>query len=243
VPDSLRGGPRFKIREFSRQGLEDLLRLLTNRPRDPLPPLGEIPVLPPAVRPLPTELTPAGEVPATENEFAPAVMNEWIDALNAALARLPETQERGEPPLLYLSLARDHLRTEVSDLEDQRERLRRRSERIRLVRDEIKHILRRLRQLDEQRREWNSIWPGEHAPYQLLPAEKWNAYGAGLNLPEVDHDAIQNTYELANDFNQRMQRGPVTFGDPEPDLDGLRQAFLQAEAILDSLHSESGPAA
>jgi len=238
VPDDLGGVPRFKVREFSLQGLEDLIRLLTNRPGDPLPPLGEIPVLPPTAHPPPSETTPVGEFPPTESEDPQAVMNEWIDAMNAALGRFPETQARGEPPSLWLSLARDHLRTEVSDLEDQRDQLRGRAERIRLVRDEIKHILRRLRQLDEQRREWNSIWPGSHAPYQLLPAEKWNAYGAGLNLPEADHDAIQNAYELANDFNQRMQRGPVVFGNPEPDLDGLRQAFLRAETIVDSLHSE-----
>lgn len=80
-------------------------------------------------------------------------------------------------------------------------------------------------------------------PYRLLPAEKWNTYDAGLNLPAADHDAIQKAYELANDFNVAMEHGPTVFGDPEPDLGGLREAFLTAETIIDSLHSESGQAA
>jgi hypothetical protein len=237
VPDRLRGVPRFTIREFSPEALEDLIRLLTGQPRDPLPPLGKIPVLPPRSRPL------AGELRATDAEAAWAEVSEQLHAIRGALAHLSAPATGSEHLSQWWFRAIDRLRTEESDLEDQREQLRGRAERVRLLRDEIRHILRRLRQLDDQRKEWGSIWPGKHAPYQLLPADRWNAYGAGLNLPAADHDAIQDAYELANEFNQQMDRGPVAFGDPEPNLGALREAFLQAEAILDSLHSENGPAA
>ena len=38
---------------------------------------------------------------------------------------------------------------------------------------------------------------------------------------------------MAGDFNQLMERGPIAFGDPEPDLDGLRAAFEDAQRVLD----------
>lgn len=107
-----------------------------------------------------------------------------------------------------------------------------RTEQLRRISDEIRHIERRLGQLDQTRKEWGSIWPGDHAPYQPLPAEQWNLYGAALHLPQPDHDVVQETYELANDFNHHMERGPTAFGDPEPDLEGLRTAFEEATRII-----------
>lgn len=109
------------------------------------------------------------------------------------------------------------------------------SQRLRLIADEIRHIKRRFAQLDQQREEWSSIWPGTHAPYQPLPSEKWNLYGAALQLPQADHDLVQEAYELANDFNHHMLRGPSAFGDPEPDLEGVRRAFDEAEQIISAL--------
>jgi hypothetical protein len=105
---------------------------------------------------------------------------------------------------------------------------------LRRIRDEIGHLNRRFTQLDEQRKEWTSIWPGNHAPYQPLPAEQWNTYGAGLNLPQAQHEIVQEAYERANDFNHAMQRGPSAMGDPEPDLEGLREAFIQAARVIDN---------
>jgi hypothetical protein len=120
------------------------------------------------------------------------------------------------------------------------------AERIRKIKDEIRHIKRRFGQLEKQREEWGSIWPGKHAPYQRLPAEQWNTHGVGLDLSQPDHDTIQQAYELENDFNTEMERGPRHFGDPDPDLDGLREAFRKAENVLDSVavdHQSSDSAA
>jgi len=105
---------------------------------------------------------------------------------------------------------------------------------LRRIRDEIGHYERRFGQLDKLREEWSSIWPGRHAPYQRLPADKWNDYGASLNLPQAHHDVVQEAYELANDFNVEMERGPSTFGDPEPDLEALREAFGEAKRVIDA---------
>lgn len=107
-----------------------------------------------------------------------------------------------------------------------------RAERLRRVRDEVAHIQRRLEQLEQAREEWGSIWPIRENPYQPLPAERWNAYGASLGLPETDHDVVQDAYEMANEFNVKMGRGPATFGDPEPDLEGLRHAFDRAASAV-----------
>jgi len=107
-----------------------------------------------------------------------------------------------------------------------------RAERLRWVRDEVAHIQRRFVQLAQSQEEWGSIWPIRENPYQPLPAERWNAYGATLGLPETDHDVVQDAYEMANEFNVKMERGPVTFGDPEPDLDGLRHAFNRAASVV-----------
>lgn len=106
------------------------------------------------------------------------------------------------------------------------------AERLRWIRDEIAHIQRRFEQLERNREEWGSIWPIRQNPYQRLPAERWNAYGATLGLPETDHDVIQDAYELANEFNAKMETGPMTFGDPEPDLEGLQHAFNRAANAL-----------
>ena len=60
---------------------------------------------------------------------------------------------------------------------------------------------------------------------------------AGALLAPITTRRLENH----RDLEHRMQRGPLAFGDPEPDLDRLRQAFLRAQAILDALHSELGP--
>jgi hypothetical protein len=128
----------------------------------------------------------------------------------------------------------------INPLEDSRGLSR--AAQLRQVRDEIQHILRRCGQLEKHRKEWETVWPVKSfAPYQRLPAEKWNAHGAALHLPQEDHDLIQAAYELANDFNVVMERGPQTYGDPEPDLDGLRQAFEQAAAALPVDGQPAGP--
>lgn len=107
-----------------------------------------------------------------------------------------------------------------------------RAKRLRWVRDEVAHIQRRLGQLEQAREEWGSIWPTRESPFQPLPAERWNSYGASLGLPETDHDVIQDAYEMANEFNVTMGRGPSTFGDPEPDLESLQHAFDRAASAV-----------
>lgn len=117
VPDRLRGVPRFTIREFSPEAIEDLVRLLTGQPSDPLPPLGKIPILPPRAHALPSQGAPARELPVSETESAWAEVNERLSALRAALAHFSEPQTSGSDPFaLSLSLLRDRLRSEVSDL-------------------------------------------------------------------------------------------------------------------------------
>jgi hypothetical protein len=110
-----------------------------------------------------------------------------------------------------------------------------REERLRAIRDEVKHIKRRFDQIDKSGDEWGTIRPPRHSLYQPLPAEKWNRHGVALMLPRGAHDVIQEAYERANDFNHEMQTPPTTFGDhPDPDLAGLREAFERAEAQLDA---------
>ena len=113
---------------------------------------------------------------------------------------------------------------------------------LRRVKDEIGHIQRRFGQFDEQREEWDSIWPiKEVGPYRILPSEQWNRYGPSLGLSDPDHEAVREAYELANDFNHKMQAGPATFGTPEPDLEALRAAFRRAAEVVSPLASPSRP--
>ncbi|HSH58599.1 MAG TPA: toll/interleukin-1 receptor domain-containing protein [Acidimicrobiales bacterium] len=49
IPDDMRGFNRFTVRSLDRQGIEDLLRELTNQPRFPPPAIGTVPSLPPEV--------------------------------------------------------------------------------------------------------------------------------------------------------------------------------------------------
>jgi hypothetical protein len=108
-----------------------------------------------------------------------------------------------------------------------------RAQRLRAVRDEVKHIKRRFAQLEKNGHEWGTIRPHQHAPYQPLPAEKWNQHGVALMLPLGAHEVIQAAYEQANDFNHDMQTPQETFGEyPDPDLAVLRDAFGRAEAQL-----------
>ena len=113
--------------------------------------------------------------------------------------------------------------------------------RLRQVRDEIRHILRRCDQMEDHAKEWGTIRPVKgHTAYQQLPAERWNTYGASLQLPEADHEAINNAYEMANDFNVEMEHPPQVFGQPDPDLASLRCAF---EHALDLLPAPGDPVA
>lgn len=117
-----------------------------------------------------------------------------------------------------------------SELDEARALEKRRS-----IRDEIRHIQRRFKQLDANEKEWGTIWPVKDlAPYQPLPSEKWNLFGPSLHLPQKEHDTVQEAYELANDFNHLMQRGPRHFGDDEPDLGSLRKVFDRAAAVIES---------
>jgi hypothetical protein len=110
-----------------------------------------------------------------------------------------------------------------------------RAQRLRAVGDEVKHIKRRLGQLEKSGAEWGTIRPHRLAPYQPLPAGKWNQHGVALMLPTAAHDVIQAAYEQANDFNHEMQTPQQAFGDyPDPDLAGLREAFERAEAQLEA---------
>lgn len=104
--------------------------------------------------------------------------------------------------------------------------------RARAVRDEMRHIQRRFRQLHDNAKEWGSIWPIKEAPYDPLPSEKWNAHNPYIELPDDRHDVIQEAYEGANDFNHVMQRGPRHFGDEEPDLEALEGKFESAYEAL-----------
>jgi hypothetical protein len=81
VPDGLRGVPRFRIEDISPEGLEPLLRLLTNQPENPLPELGELAVLPPSTHRSSTPTTPAGQAMNREDQEALASINEQIGAL------------------------------------------------------------------------------------------------------------------------------------------------------------------
>jgi hypothetical protein len=68
VPDGMDGIPRHRVDRFDADGLEALLRDLTDQPVDVMPPLGQVPVLPPAL----TSLTPqVAEVAATPGDAAP----------------------------------------------------------------------------------------------------------------------------------------------------------------------------
>jgi hypothetical protein len=105
---------------------------------------------------------------------------------------------------------------------------------LRAIRDEISHIERRIGQLEELRDAWDTLWPNDLAPYQPLPAERWNAYGAQLGLSDADHEIVRDAYEIANDFNQKMLAGPSAFQEPEPDLGAVKEAFAKARAVVDA---------
>jgi hypothetical protein len=110
------------------------------------------------------------------------------------------------------------------------------------VRDEIRHILRRCDQIEDHENEWGTIRPVKGTTYQRLPSDRWNTYGASLQLPEADHQAIQDAYEMANDFNIAMENPPLVFGEPEPDLAGLRRAFERALDLLPATDGITGRA-
>lgn len=101
---------------------------------------------------------------------------------------------------------------------------------------EISTVQRELIRLSN-RREINggSIWPTEH-PYKDLPTEQWMTHGSRLRLKDSDREAISGAYEQALRFNHEMLAGETIIASSpqqEPDLDGLRDAFDQAGAVLD----------
>jgi hypothetical protein len=122
VPDGLRGVPRFRIKDISPEGLDPLLRLLTNQPENPLPELGELGVLPPSTHRSSTPTTQAGQAMNKEDQEALAAINEQIGALRSALKKIPEPEPwEGQHLPWYRSWHR--VNNELFALERQRDTL------------------------------------------------------------------------------------------------------------------------
>ena len=147
----------------------------------------------------------------------------------AALAGLPAVFVAiAFPAALVVVLAVAHLGTSLYDRLSKREPPPE-------LKIEISTVQRELIRLSN-RREINggSIWPVEH-PYKDLPTEQWMRHGSRLRLKDSDRKAISDAYEQALRFNHEMLVGETIIASSpqqEPDLDGLRDAFDQAGAVL-----------
>lgn len=98
VPVGLHGVHRFQVDDFTQESLEDLLRLLTDQPRYPVPPLGRVPhftatpATPTAISDLvPNAATPSVTTPtdATDSNGDPLrEVDQQLGALRGALRRM-----------------------------------------------------------------------------------------------------------------------------------------------------------
>ena len=125
VPIGLHGVHRFQIDDFTQAALEDLLRLLTNQPRYPAPPLGRVPQFAPATPkapavvaavPDPPRSSPAVPASAEPNGDPLQDIDEQIGALRAALRRM-EPPEAGDGPHLPWYRAWHQLQGNLASLE------------------------------------------------------------------------------------------------------------------------------
>jgi hypothetical protein len=121
VPNTLSGVQRVSISEISPDGLDDLVRLLTRQPKHPLPPLGEIPILPPDPPPS-TSIQPPGRSAGPVGALEISEIDREIGALREALARIPEPQA-GEGPHLPWYRAWHGVANELDALERRRTQL------------------------------------------------------------------------------------------------------------------------
>jgi WD40 repeat protein len=105
VPDGLRGGHRFTLRDFSFREVERLLRLLTNQPVQPL-----------------SDLMPVPDLPSAGSESLPHV-EQRIGAVERALDRIPESE-----PDAQGARARERLAGTLSQLRREHARRSRRTD-------------------------------------------------------------------------------------------------------------------
>ena len=107
VPVGLHGVHRFQLDDFSQASLEDLLRLLTNQPRYPAPPLGRVPqfaVASSTASAIPGAVPDAGRsstdapLAAHESNGDPlSEVDEQIAALRAALRQVKAPMSQRSP--------------------------------------------------------------------------------------------------------------------------------------------------
>lgn len=106
-----------------------------------------------------------------------------------------------------------------------------------MIRREIEQIGRQLRQLDQYRQEWGTLYRHNDAPaYVPLPSTAWEAHGGAIGLTDSGYDAVDAAYRWAAHFDDQMGVRITTFGETwaEPDLDGLRRAFEAAAREITS---------
>jgi uncharacterized membrane protein len=109
-------------------------------------------------------------------------------------------------------------------------------EQLRAVWAEVKHVQDRLRQIArraEARQGW--VRPPRSEHYERVPSQTWNLHSDACGLPAADRVAIQDAYDRASIFDDEMlRRDDVGFGEPEPDLAGVADAFADAAARIDA---------
>jgi hypothetical protein len=144
VPLGLERVPRVHVPAFDLEGMTELLRILTEQPEYPLPPVGQIPLLPPAANAViqrRLDDDPAGGRPVTAHDQASATdsvtvelvragsdeatgdpnvrnLRDEIALLHSAIRRLPDPAP-GEGPHLPSYRAGEQLRHQLAALEHQ----------------------------------------------------------------------------------------------------------------------------
>lgn len=108
IPDRLRTLQRFKVAELSPEGIEDLIRTLTDQPRYVAPPLGQVPDLSAHGQP---ELSNDQERRKRIQE-----LYEELGALKQTLGRLPDPQP-GEGPKLPWWRGRQRVLGRIQEIE------------------------------------------------------------------------------------------------------------------------------
>jgi Holliday junction resolvase len=125
VPVGLHGVHRFRLDDFAQASIEDLLRLLTNQPRYPVPPLGRVPQFAAATPKAPAIASAMPDPPPSPSAVPAAaepngdplqVIDEQIGALRSALRRM-EPPQAGEGAHVPWQRAWHQLQSNLASLE------------------------------------------------------------------------------------------------------------------------------